>query len=715
MIQRLAAAVGGGLMLGGLGGAAVIWWLAPAALRPQIGSMLGMVALGAVMVGAGAAWLLGRVVAAHLGGARRLAEDIDVLVAVDPGGEVGVDVDGTAAPEIGAVAGSVNGLVAKLREAVAERDEAVARGRAEAELDRHRLGSVMASLAHAVLVCGGDGRILLYNEAAVGLFGRGGEGGQPLGLGRSVFTLVSRSALVGAVRRLEAGGGEPIRLAVAGPEDRLLRVTVAPIAPVAAVVPIGERGETGEGRDDLAGFVLVMDDATAESEARATLDDLVRATLEEVRGRLAAIVGAIEMLERFDNLDGDDVTRFRRIISEESQRLTSYLEAAQRSHGGTGVGRWELTEILARDLVAAITHRAGEDGGGAAGTVVELAGGSGDLWFRVDAGAVVDEVGGAVVALMAGGAERVRLSWQSRGELGAVVVAWSDASGGSNEVVRALVSDGRVDGLARRHGGEAWVEAAPGGEQASMVVLLPSIERPVGPAGSPAEGRSALEAGRDRPTVYDFSLLSERTVDGELAGRGLGELSCTVFDLETTGLDPSNDRILSIGAVRIVNGNLLAHETFDQLVDPGRPIPPSSTSIHGITADMVAGQPTLAEALPSFARFVEQSVLIGHNVAFDLRFLELQQGVTGVVLANAVLDTLVLGELALGASGSHSLESLGEMLGVEVTGRHTALGDAMVTAEIFLKLVSVLRGKGLVSLAEVTAASATTRYASLRY
>jgi DNA polymerase-3 subunit epsilon len=189
-----------------------------------------------------------------------------------------------------------------------------------------------------------------------------------------------------------------------------------------------------------------------------------------------------------------------------------------------------------------------------------------------------------------------------------------------------------------------------------------------------------------------------------------------VFDLETTGMEPMRgDRIISIGAVRIINGRLLRHEIFDRLVDPERDVPATSTVIHGITDDLVSGQPTIEDVLPRFARFVDTTVLVGHNVAFDMRFLELSRPATGVRFDNSVLDTLLLAELAFGESAVHSLDWVAETLGVDVIGRHTALGDSLVTAEVFLRLIPLLETKGLRTLGEATAAAATTRYARLRY
>ena len=127
------------------------------------------------------------------------------------------------------------------------------------------------------------------------------------------------------------------------------------------------------------------------------------------------------------------------------------------------------------------------------------------------------------------------------------------------------------------------------------------------------------------------------------------------------------------------------------------------------------GQPTIDAVLPRFSRFVEDTVLVGHNVAFDLKFLQLKEEATGVVFRNPVLDTLLLAALIYPDSEVHSLEALARLVGVEVTGRHTSLGDALVTAELFLQLIPLLEERGLETFGQVQAAEKETFYARLEY
>jgi DNA polymerase-3 subunit epsilon len=189
-----------------------------------------------------------------------------------------------------------------------------------------------------------------------------------------------------------------------------------------------------------------------------------------------------------------------------------------------------------------------------------------------------------------------------------------------------------------------------------------------------------------------------------------------VFDTETTGLDPAQgDEIIAVGAVRIVNGRVLQGETFESLVDPRRGLSEASIAVHGITPDMLAGQPSIEQVLPRFRRFAEETVLVGHNAAFDMRFLQLKEAQTGVRFDQPVLDTLLLSAAVHPESRSHGLEEIAGRLGVAVVGRHTALGDALVTAEVFLRLLPLLAERGVRTLAEARAAAQKTYYAQLTY
>ena len=130
---------------------------------------------------------------------------------------------------------------------------------------------------------------------------------------------------------------------------------------------------------------------------------------------------------------------------------------------------------------------------------------------------------------------------------------------------------------------------------------------------------------------------------------------------------------------------------------------------------MVKGQPTIDAVLPAFHAFAHDTVLVAHNAAFDMRFLELAETETGVRFVQPVLDTLLLSAVVHRNLQDHSLEAIAERLGVAMVGRHTALGDALVTSDIFLKLVALLTEQGIATLRDAIDASKETYYVRLQY
>src|SRR4029450_1314463 len=198
-----------------------------------------------------------------------------------------------------------------------------------------------------------------------------------------------------------------------------------------------------------------------------------------------------------------------------------------------------------------------------------------------------------------------------------------------------------------RHGGELWSQADRPRQNAWFRFLVP--------LGEPVATAAARPAWTDhRPEYYDFDLFERIETTRALAERRLAELSYTVFDTETTGLEPSaGDEIISIGAVRIVNGRLLKSEVFEQLVNPRRPISRDAPRIHGIDRRALVNEPPIEEVLPGFHRFCEDTVLVAHNAAFDMRFLELKEATTGVRFGQPVLDTLLLSAVVNPGSGKH--------------------------------------------------------------
>jgi DNA polymerase-3 subunit epsilon len=130
---------------------------------------------------------------------------------------------------------------------------------------------------------------------------------------------------------------------------------------------------------------------------------------------------------------------------------------------------------------------------------------------------------------------------------------------------------------------------------------------------------------------------------------------------------------------------------------------------------MVSGQPRLDVVLPAFHEFCAETVLVAHNAAFDMRFFQLKEDSLGVRFTQPVLDTLLLSAVIHPNQESHRLESIAERLGINVIGRHTALGDAFVTGEVFLKMIPLLADMGIFTLRQALDAAQKTYFARVKY
>ncbi|GAW92434.1 3'-5' exonuclease [Calderihabitans maritimus] len=176
-----------------------------------------------------------------------------------------------------------------------------------------------------------------------------------------------------------------------------------------------------------------------------------------------------------------------------------------------------------------------------------------------------------------------------------------------------------------------------------------------------------------------------------------------VIDIETTGFYPeAGDEIISLGAVVIENGEIRRDQVFHQLVNPGRSIPAVVTELTGISDEMVADQPSIQEILPDFLEFIGDAILVGHVVDFDLHFInkELEEHF-GFTLPHVVLDTRVLAGGLLPSAGDRSLDNLCRLYNIPAEGRHTALGDALITARLFQIILNNLYIRGVYNLQDL--------------
>jgi DNA polymerase-3 subunit epsilon len=659
-------------------------------LQERAPTLVFVAALLLAVCGGIVGWLFKRFVTAP----RALAERTRLVLA-----NPGYRVEG-GTPELGALAAEINRLAGAYHGVQTDTEAKIAESGSRLEEERNRLAALMSDLSQAVLLCNADGRILLYNEQARALFS---SAAAPIGLGRSVFGLLDREEIVHALDKLQYALDQGVeapstRFITAVATRGLVRVNMAPF------LAAGGR---------IAGVVLALEDVTRFVGQELQRRQLLQALAAGVRAPAANIRAAAENLVGFPDMDAAQRQRFAQIITEESQTLSRTIDAALREYADAIKASLALEDMRAADLVTVGKRRIDALLRAEADQVDE------NLWLRVDSFALVQALG--YLAFRLGkelGVDAVRLRARSRKGFAELDLVWSGKALSAERLalwesqpmqVGAEQTPLTVKDVLERHGGEIWHEREAVTGSCCLRILLPLGE----PA--PQAGRRRLPQ-ESRPEYYDFDLFKRAGTQRAFDDQALSELPYTVFDSETTGMEPSaGDEIISLGAVRIVNGRLLKHEVFEQLVNPQRPLNRESSRIHGIDAQLLVSQPTLAEVLPQFHRFCEDTVLVAHNAAFDMRFLELKEAATGIRFDQPVLDTLLLSAVVHPSLEDHRLEAIAERLGVRVIGRHTALGDALLTGEILLKLIPLLAESGIQTLKQAREASQRTYHARIRY
>lgn len=171
-----------------------------------------------------------------------------------------------------------------------------------------------------------------------------------------------------------------------------------------------------------------------------------------------------------------------------------------------------------------------------------------------------------------------------------------------------------------------------------------------------------------------------------------------VFDLETTGFSATNDRIIEIGAVKVVDGKIT--DRFSQFVNPKIPIPYRITQLTSITDEMVINAKTIEEVLPEFMEFVGDAVLVAHNAAFDVGFISAKLEDIGIKREFTVVDTIAMARCLIPTISKYTLDHVAKTLKISLENHHRAVDDAECTALIFLKLAGRLKDANISNLDE---------------
>lgn len=583
---------------------------------------------------------------------------------------------------------AIHALGVELDQVRSEVAQALMSGAKNAEEQKSRLEAVLCELTEGVFVCDARCRIMLYNPAAQRIL----RNHAALGLGRSLHDVLTREPVEHSLEVLSRAldqtrdTNEPETEFVCATVDQeiLLRCRLRLLSANLGIE---------------AGFVIAFDDVTRQVRALGQRDDLLRKVLEENRGPLASIRAAAENLVSNPDMNIETRARFEQVIAHESARLSEQLDQmAKRTRTLVG-NEWLTGDLYSADLLGAVVNRfkrAGDPTVVMTGAPLWLHGDSHSLMLlleqlirRIHTTSNVREFD--VNVLMGDRGVYIDIVWQGDPVSEAVLAKWL------SEPLMHAVGALTVGDVIDIHGGQIWSQR--GRRRSYSFLRLPV---PV----SSKQWELPRAKLPPRPEFYDFSLASEPSDLGMLAEQRLDRLTYVVFDTETTGLKPSaGDEIVSIAGVRIVRNRILTAETFERLVNPKRHIPQRSIRFHGITDEMVKDKPPIEVAIPQFKEFVGDAVLVAHNGAFDMKFIQLKEPETGCRFDNPMLDTLLLSVFLHDHVEDHTLDGIARRLGVEISGRHTALGDALVTAEIFLRLLDVLMEHGVTRLSEALEAS----------
>lgn len=642
----------------------------------------------------------------------RLSEEIDLINTVNP--NLRVTVHGS--DDVRHLARSINQSAELVDSLQKKQAEKLKIAQSETQAEKAILATLLADLPQGILVCNLDGGIVFYNNKARDLlsYTESGTGTSDsdhntcwVGLGRSIYSSIDealvRDALDRISTRIDNKRDSTNERFLIGTRDR----TILP----------AEMRPVLDGEHRITGFIIYIEDLAANLQQAEKQSKQLRLWQHQLTQSLSVVKAASEILLNMRLQSYQDLHQMVQLMSEQSDRAARLWTEKSIADRGSDVDTWPLTSITVEKWLQLVNqdlsidlkrHFKPED----LQVLISI-----DIYhFTRCVTAILEKIHAycGIDTAQVHFYQRdawlyLDIIWRGKGIDDEMLKEWKAHTWETSGNGQAIP----ISEILEFHKAKLWPYRQPDQPDSSgLRLLIPTLGDE-----SPVAAESHLTVlPESRPEFYDFDLFQHAGQSPELDNRLLSELAYTVFDTETTGLDPSaGDEIISIGAVRIVNGRMLKQEQFDQLIDPKRHLPLKSIKFHGIRPEMLVDKPTIEKVLPGFQRFVQDTILVGHNVAFDMRMLQVKETITGVRFLNPVLDTMLLSSALHPTHQNHSLDEIAPRLGVKIIGRHTAMGDATATAEIFLKLVSLLAQKGIHTLMEAREASQKSYYARLKY
>ena len=184
------------------------------------------------------------------------------------------------------------------------------------------------------------------------------------------------------------------------------------------------------------------------------------------------------------------------------------------------------------------------------------------------------------------------------------------------------------------------------------------------------------------------------------AGQSLDD-KYVVFDIETTGFSPEKNKIIEIGAVKVIGGEIV--DRYSTFINPEVPIPFRIEELTSIRDDMVITSPTVDVILPQFMKFCKDCIMVAHNADFDMSFIKRNCALLGMEYNPTIVDTVALARVLLPQLNRFKLDTVAKALNISLDHHHRAVDDAACTAEIFVKFIEKLKDRGISSLDEVNA------------
>ncbi|GAB2700261.1 exonuclease domain-containing protein [Paenibacillus thermoaerophilus] len=215
---------------------------------------------------------------------------------------------------------------------------------------------------------------------------------------------------------------------------------------------------------------------------------------------------------------------------------------------------------------------------------------------------------------------------------------------------------------------------------------------------------SVFDARTAQQMAFIRSIMKEQRKN-KLYDMPLDSLEVVVFDLETTGFSPYNgDEIISIGAVTVRGDRICEEESFYSLVNPKREVPREIEELTGLTNEMVRRAPDLIEVLHNFLQYVRHRVLVAHGSGHDKHFLNSALWRTSKInLTHRLIDCMLIAKWLEPKRKHYGLDSLLESYGIEVSQRHHALEDSIMTAKLWIKMIRQARERDIPTLGDLYA------------